>query len=140
MVSRSLTDLDPKLRPLAQQFLDTCHQQSIPVFLTCTYRSDTEQNALYAQGRTTPGRIVTYAKAQQSPHNCTLDNKGITPASRAFDIAIMGSNKVLDWNVNSFLWQQSFKIGRTLGLQLGADWPPPKTDGPHFELLGWRNA
>ena len=35
---------------------------------TCGWRGPAEQNRLYAQGRTTPGDIVTRATAFQSPH------------------------------------------------------------------------
>lgn len=37
-----------------------------------TYRTFQEQDAIYAQGRTTPGNIVTYAKGGQSYHNYGL--------------------------------------------------------------------
>ncbi len=37
-----------------------------------TLRTAAEQNELYAQGRTKPGSIVTYAKAGQSMHNFGL--------------------------------------------------------------------
>ena len=45
-----------------------------------TYRSFDEQNHLYAQGRTKPGKIVTYAKGGQSYHNFGLafENKLLT--------------------------------------------------------------
>ena len=33
------------------------------------HRTDAEQNRLYAIGRTTPGRIVTYKKGGESHHN-----------------------------------------------------------------------
>jgi len=43
--------------------------QGIAARVTAGLRSWAEQNALYAQGRTAPGSIVTYAQGGQSWHN-----------------------------------------------------------------------
>lgn len=68
------------------------------------YRSIEEQNALYAQGRTKPGNIVTNAKRGQSNHNYGI----------AFDVAI--------WNGNTIVWDRDWnKIG-TIGKSCGLEW------------------
>jgi len=73
--SRKLEDLLPKVKAMAESFIEECDKQGIDVLITSTYRDNESQNALYNQGRTTPGKIVTNAKAGQSYHNyrCALD-------------------------------------------------------------------
>jgi peptidoglycan L-alanyl-D-glutamate endopeptidase CwlK len=73
--SRKLEDLLPKVKAMAERFIEECDKQGIDVLITSTYRDNESQNALYNQGRTTPGKIVTNAKAGQSYHNyrCALD-------------------------------------------------------------------
>ena len=73
--SRSLSDLLPAVQAMCQAFLDACKAQGIDVLVTSTYRDNESQAAIYAQGRTTPGRIVTNAKPGQSFHNyrCAFD-------------------------------------------------------------------
>jgi len=129
MASRSVDDLHPILKPLCTQFLADCKADGIQVILTTTYRSPAEQDALYAQGRTAPGRKVTNAKAGQSKHNTRIGGK---PAARAFDIAIKGPGGGLNWDAHHRHWKRVGEIGKALGLIWGGDW---KTrDAPHFEL------
>lgn len=73
--SRKLEDLHPRVAKLCQAFIDACAKVGIDVLITSTYRDAGSQNALYAQGRTTPGAKVTNAKAGQSWHNwrCAFD-------------------------------------------------------------------
>lgn len=39
------------------------------IYIYCGYRTRDEQNELYKQGRTKPGKIVTFARAGESFHN-----------------------------------------------------------------------
>lgn len=129
MTSRSITDLHPDIQPLCREFLAQCHAESIFCFLTCTYRSNTEQDEDYAKGRTAPGKIITNARAGQSKHNFTIADK---PASKAFDVAVKG-NDGLDWDVTHPCWQRTGEIGKSLGLTWGGDFHSIK-DYPHFEI------
>lgn len=90
--------------------------------VTSTYRTFAEQDILYAQGRTSPGNIVTNAKGGQSFHNYGV----------AFDVAI-NRNGVLDYNITPFIaW-----IGKFIGLEWGGDFAN-FVDKPHFQLtLGY---
>ena len=66
-----------------------------------TYRSNMEQDQLYAQGRNgAPGSIVTYVKGGQSDHNYTIDGK---PASLAFDAAPIDSKGNIKWDDSNSL-------------------------------------
>src|SRR6266850_5242559 len=96
-VSRSLNDLRPEIRPMIDAFLADCVAAKIDLLVTCTLRSLIEQEALYAQGRTTPGRVVTNAKPGQSAHNFGL----------AIDVVPIVNGKP-DWNGDHPIWQ---KIG-----------------------------
>lgn len=140
MASRNITDLDPTLQPIAQEHLQQA--RDLPggahMFLTCTYRSNEEQNEDYAKGRTAPGNIITWAKAGESPHNCTLADG--TPAAKAYDIAIENADGTLDWSGSSVAWQEAISIGQELGLESGTTFPPGKQDRPHFQLFNWRTS
>jgi peptidoglycan L-alanyl-D-glutamate endopeptidase CwlK len=116
MPSRKVEDLNPKLQPLANKFLEECKKAGYPVFFTCTLRSAAEQNELYKEGRTKPGTIKTNAVAYNSWHNYGL----------AFDIAFQGEN------IYEGPWEKVGAIGRGLGLIWGGDFKSLK-DKPHFE-------
>jgi peptidoglycan LD-endopeptidase CwlK len=132
MSDRDLTHLHPDLQPLCQKFLDQCRAERIDAFITQTYRSPAEQDADYAQGRTTPGHIVTNARAGQSKHNFTLDDG--TPASKAFDFGIKDDETgELDWDASDARWQRAIAIGEALGMVSGSRWHSI-VDTPHFEI------
>ena len=141
MSDRNLNDLSAEMKPLAQEFLTKCNAdplftaQGITVFVDQTYRSEADQNADYAKGRTTPGAIITNAQYGQSPHNC-VDSDG-NPAAKAFDIAIEDSDGSLDWDATDPLWRRAIKIGESLGLVSGSEFHSLK-DNPHFELADWK--
>lgn len=144
-MSRDINDLALAMRPLARDFLAKCDNSGIKVLITCTFRSGLEQDALYAQGRTKPGRIVTWARAGQSKHNLM---HGGFPASRAFDVVPLRNGKLV-WGTGGNgidedpsdddtddleLWQRIGVIGKSLGLKWAGDWPKGKREFPHFEM------
>lgn len=134
MSDRDLSDLDPALQTLAQKFLDQCQTEGIDAFITETYRSEEEQNADYAQGRTTPGKIITNARYGESPHNC-VDASG-NPAAKAFDFAIKDATGVLDWDASDPEWRAAIKIGEE-EMDSGSEFHSPK-DSPHLQLRNWK--
>lgn len=123
MTSRKIEDLVPELQPLCRELLARCRAEGINAFITCTYRSPAEQAKLYAQGRTTPGKIVTNAKAGQSKHN----------VRKAFDIAIKTEDGSLNWDTSHEHWRRVGEIGEELGLEWGGRWPKMR-DYPHFQI------
>lgn len=103
------------------------------------WRSPATQNALYAQGRTKPGRIVTDARAGQSAHCCMI---GITPASQAFDIAPQINGQIywpMDEHTQDF-WSDARDTGRMLGLVWGATFNTPPRDFGHFQLSTFKKV
>lgn len=108
--SRELKDLHPRVAALCQRFIDLCKAQGIDVLITSTYRDAESQNALYAQGRTTPGRIVTNAKAGQSWHNWRC----------AFDFVPIVNGKA-QWN-DTATFERCGQIAESLGLEWAGRW------------------
>lgn len=129
-MSRDISLLHPDLQPLCKQWQAKCTELGIHTIIIQTYRSIAEQDALYAQGRTKPGKIVTKAKGGQSKHNFTLDDG--TPASKAFDFAIEDKNGQLNWNPDSQDWQVACAWGEKLGLIWGGNWSIKDYD--HMEI------
>ncbi|MDR1367249.1 MAG: M15 family metallopeptidase [Candidatus Accumulibacter sp.] len=108
--SRSLEDLRPVVKAKAKAFLEACAKENIEIRITSTYRDAEAQNALYAQGRTKPGKRVTNAKAGQSMHNYRV----------AFDFAPMKNGKI-DWN-DTALFARCGKIAESVGLEWAGRW------------------
>ena len=88
--------------------------------VTSGLRTIKEQNKLYAQGRTRPGKIVTNAKGGKSYHNFGL----------AVDIVEIKNGKALWTNPD---WNKIADLGKSLGLEWGGDWVSIK-DKPHFQV------
>ncbi len=134
MSSRDPNDLHPDLQVIFTRFMHQAKVAAIDVLCTCTYRSNIEQDALYAQGRTKPGDIVTNAKAGQSAHNYLLKGK---PAAKAFDIVPLRNGSCV-WGTkqkdDSALWQTLGKIGTDLGLNWYGNPKAPFHEMAHFQL------
>jgi len=118
--SRSLDDLAPPVKQRAQAFVEAAKTKGIDLLVTSTYRDSESQNALYAQGRTTPGNIVTRAKAGQSWHNhrCALDVVPLVNGKAVWD--------------DQAIWKQVGEIGKACGLEWAGDWKTFK-EYPHFQ-------
>lgn len=84
---RDIELLHPRLRTLCRQLIDLSRQNGIEIIITQTLRTRQEQDALYAQGRTASGNIVTNVRYPYSMHCWGL----------AFDVAVMLNGKVT-WN------------------------------------------
>lgn len=121
--SRKLSDLHPYVAGLAQKFIAACKQEGIEILVTSTYRDGEMQNALYAKGRSAPGRKVTNARAGFSYHNWRV----------AFDVVPMVHGKP-DWN-DMDLWHKIGAIGKSVGLEWAGDWKRFK-EMPHFQYTG----
>lgn len=85
------------------------------------FRSVEEQNKLYAQGRTTPGKIVTNAKGGQSYHNFGL----------AVDV-VFEDEGVPSWD-EKLPWGTLGKEGKVFGFEWGGDFKRFR-DRPHFQF------
>lgn len=122
--SRRLEDLLPQVRQRVEKMIADCEAVGIDLLVTSTYRDNFSQEALYAQGRTAPGRIVTNARAGQSFHNyrCAVD---VVPLLHGKPV----------WDAKNSLWQDVGRIGKTAGLEWAGDWKRFK-EYPHFQYTG----
>lgn len=67
-MNRSLNLLYPPFRARIEQALALAHGEKLMAYVFEAWRSPERQAQLYAQGRTAPGKIVTYAKPGESWH------------------------------------------------------------------------
>jgi peptidoglycan LD-endopeptidase CwlK len=95
--------------------------EGIPIEIDQAIRTATQQNGLWALGRSLPGKIVTNAQAYQSNHVIGC----------AVDIAPDGSNGRPDWNAGDPAWQRIVELAPDYGLRDGKSWH----DLPHLELI-----
>ena len=121
--SRSFKDLLPVVAAKADAFVTACRAAGIEVLITSTYRDNESQNALFAQGRTGPGKRVTNAKGGQSMHNHRV----------AFDFVPMVHGKPMWDDLSAF--KRCGAIAVSLGLEWGGNWLSFK-DMPHCQYTG----
>jgi len=121
--SRNLDDLAPPAKQRAEAFIAAAKAKGIDLLVTSTYRDNESQDALYAQGRTAPGNIVTRAKAGQSWHNYRC----------ALDVVPLVNGKAI-WD-DQVVWKQVGEIGKSCGLEWAGDWKTFK-EFPHFQYTG----
>lgn len=123
ITSRDPRELLEPVRSLALALKEKCADIGITIIFTSTYRDVESQNALYAQGRTTSGNIVTKVKGGDSFHNWRV----------AFDVVPVVGGKAI-WDDNK-LWAKIGKIGTEMGLDWGGSWKS-FVDKPHFQYTG----
>lgn len=124
-MSRDINALLPHVARRVVAFISALEKAGITILVTCTVRSPEEQDRLYAQGRTVPGRIVTNAKAWQSWHN----------VRRAIDLVPLRDGKPV-WGTQGadlVLWRQIGEIGKNNGLEWAGSWRKFR-EYPHFQL------
>jgi peptidoglycan L-alanyl-D-glutamate endopeptidase CwlK len=126
-----LTGLHPVVLAAATVLIERCYKLNIPILITQGLRTIAEQDALYAQGRTKPGAIVTNARGGYSYHNFGLavDFALLLPngSSVSWDMCRDGNNnQIADW-------QEVVKEAKALGFEWGGDWTSFK-DYPHFQM------
>jgi hypothetical protein len=129
----------PSFSQPSRERLLTCHPYLVRVAtevikvydftIVCGHRSPEEQERLYAQGRTTPGDIVTW----------TLHSKHNETPSEAFDFCPWTPGIGLDWDNHVAFRAIAYSmlyVGRLWdwNLQWGGDWPAPKVDMPHIQI------
>lgn len=132
--------LHPKVRAEAEKILTEIEARltgrSMCRF-TYTLRTMSEQQAIYAQGRTTKGPIVTNAKPGYSYHNYGL----------AIDFAFVIDGQTASWDMNKDWdndkkndWMEVVEVFEKYGWEWGGRWTSFK-DYPHFQkTFGWKVA
>lgn len=121
---KRLAEIYPGLADLVRAMADQLAAEGIDIRVTQSLRPMAEQEALYAQGRTASGDIVTNAQAGYSWHNYGL----------AVDVAPL-TPQGPDWNTSHPVWGRIVAVGSALGLESGSAWRT-FPDWPHFQFRG----
>lgn len=99
-----------------------------------TLRTFAQQDALFQQGRTKPGKIVTKARAGLSYHNYGLAIDIVlvkdTDKDGDFDSAVWDMKSDFDGDKKSD-WMEVVQIFKEYGWEWGGDWK--FVDAPHFQ-------
>lgn len=123
--------LHPKVSDLFYNFItDAENELGIIIRVVQGFRTFEEQQAIYDQGRTKPGKIVTW-----SPPGSSYHNYGLAADECPF---ILNSTTKLNWDYDFSLLKP---IAAKYGITWGGDFPKGKKDLDHFEnKLGfnWR--
>ncbi|BAV45416.1 Putative peptidoglycan-binding domain 1 protein [Mesorhizobium loti] len=125
--NRDLTLLHPMMRDRAQKVLAACTQQQLPFRIFEAWRAPERQQYLYEQGRSRPGRVVTYAQPWESYHQYGL----------AADFVLYYDGQANPWSwddsgARKSLWDSLHQIGRGLDLE------PLGFETPHLQVAGLR--
>jgi len=117
--------LADKVRTMAEML----EQEGIEIRVVQGLRSWSEQDALYAQGRTKPGSVVTNCPGGDSWHNFGM---AVDCVPSQFG---PGQPYSPDWNASNPSWKRMEAVGISLGLTAGAEFRT-FPDNPHFQLTG----
>jgi peptidoglycan L-alanyl-D-glutamate endopeptidase CwlK len=122
--ARTLATVDSELAARVRMVLDAMAALGHPMVATDGRRTLAQQQALYAQGRTVPGKIVTH-----------LD--GVTKRSkhqdgRAVDCCFWAPDGAHWRPVYVGMWEAYMACGEAVGLTAGGRWR--MRDYPHLEL------
>jgi peptidoglycan LD-endopeptidase CwlK len=105
---------------LARRINQLANLLSFDIRVTQGLRTWPQQAALYAQGRTEPGAVVTEAQPGHSMHNFGL----------AVDVAPISPSGI-DWNGKDAKWEEILAKAPSCGLAEGAAWRT-FPDEPHL--------
>jgi peptidoglycan L-alanyl-D-glutamate endopeptidase CwlK len=117
---KAIATLLPEVQSLCRKHLALLATNGIDVIIPQALRTQSEQDALHAQGRTAPGKIVTNAHYGYSWH-CF---------GRAYDIAVVKAGSIF-WDGPEYT--KAGSLGQTLGLVWGGSFKAIKGDVGHFE-------
>ncbi|RJP59027.1 MAG: M15 family peptidase [Deltaproteobacteria bacterium] len=145
MPSRKIEDCVPELQEKYWLFKEKMAEAGVPFMLTCTYRSQEEQNNLYAQGRTKPGQVVTWTKRSRHIDRKAFDIAILTPLSPPLDKGGKEGGLSPTWDVKVNVnandipdYIEAGQIGERVGLTWGGRFRnskgQPRPDYPHFKV------
>ena len=129
-----IAKIHPKLRSECADILVEIQSKGIDIRITQGLRTIAEQDALYAQGRTTPGKIVTKAKGGDSMHNYGL----------AVDFCLLHKDGTISWSMTEDMdkdgkkdWLEVVEVFEKYGWEWGGRWK--FLDTPHFQKTFGKN-
>ncbi|MFC4307074.1 M15 family metallopeptidase [Cohnella boryungensis] len=125
-----VTGLHPTVAEKRDQLIAQSRKLGIDVLITDDFRSSEEQDALYRQGRSKEGPIVTQVKGGGSYHNYGL----------AIDFALRTSDGDVLWDIEydgngngKADWMEVVSLAKKLGFTWGGDWEG-FPDYPHLQM------
>lgn len=127
--AKVLAGLHPFVANLGAAHLELMEAFGLDAFLTSGFRSYEEQDGLYAQGRTKPGRVVTHARAGESFHNFGI----------AYDVGILNGKGRYIQNGSDPRYATAGFLGELVGLEWGGRWQGRNFDPSHFQFRGGRS-
>lgn len=110
--------LTPELAYRTAYLIDMAARYGADVAVVAGYRSQAEQDRLFAQGRTSPGPVVTWTRS--SAHT----------RGQAVDLAFRVNGRIT-YNVPAWWWDALAYLGEIAGLRRPA---ASKGDLGHFEV------
>lgn len=124
---RNIATLNKNAQTWARAFMRRVYESGLlPAGWDCRIisgnRTYAEQDALFAQGRTKPGAIVTNARGGQSNHNFGI----------AWDIGLFNGGRYNPPGCMA-VYKALGRVGKELGLAWGGDWRR-MPDVPHYEV------
>lgn len=125
-MGRDITQCHPRLQEAFKQLAVKCNAQGLTIGLGECFRTVAEQDALYEQGRTKLGNIVTNARGSSysSQHQWGI----------AFDFYRNDGQGA--YNESGDFFRRVGEIAKSLGLGWGGDWISI-IDKPHLYLPDW---
>jgi peptidoglycan L-alanyl-D-glutamate endopeptidase CwlK len=149
---RDINTLHPYVRQKAEQLKAAAKAKyNLNIIITECLRTNDEQRALYAQGRSPLDRVNALRKAVKwAPITAAQNKFTVTNAAAAdfsyhgyglaFDIAVVDpTGKIIDWSSKSDWndddindWLQVGELSYELGLEWGGNWSS-RPDMPHYQ-------
>ena len=123
---RNMSALHPQLQQKLAELQKICKKNGLKIGIGECLRTVEEQDALYAQGRTMPGKIVTNARGStySSQHQWGI----------AFDF--YRNDGTGAFNEAGDFFGKVGTLAKAVGLGWGGDWKSP-VDKPHLYLPDW---
>jgi len=141
-MSRNLIDLHPEVHWRAKRWLEWNEQAGCPVLIYRTLATFPEQQALYEQGRTTPGPPCRHdgkswpiGTCPKHPLGATITDAQAGESYHNYGAALDGVPLVdgkPDWD-DLRKFHVMGELGEDLGFQWGGRWPHRK-DYPHLQF------
>ncbi|MGX8176284.1 M15 family metallopeptidase [Exiguobacterium artemiae] len=125
-----LKQLHPAVSAGAKDLIRLSHScYNIDIRITQGYRTKKQQDALYEQGRSQAGEVVTNARGGESMHNygLAIDFVQIIDGDISYDLDYDGNQS------GKSDWREVAAVGKALGFEWGGDWKR-FVDYPHFEM------
>ncbi|MCF7758395.1 M15 family metallopeptidase [Paenibacillus xylanexedens] len=125
-----ITGLHPVVAENEELLVRKAARRGIVIVITHGYRSSEEQDALFNQGRSSAGNIVTNARGGESYHNYGL---AIDFALRTPDGDVVWDMERDDNGNGKSDWMEVVDLAKELGFTWGGDWAN-FPDYPHLQM------